>query len=255
MNGAKLSKIYLFSEKKYINFAANTHFSMKALIMLSGGVGSRLGCDIPKQYIEVGGKRIISYSLDTFMHRGDIDVFVTVVAEEWKTMVEQMFTSCRGKVLYAEPGETRQLSIYNALKVARDILSDDDVIIIHDAARPLVSNDIIDRCFDACLHHDGALPVIGVKDTLYMSQDGKAISSLLDRNTLYAGQAPESFVFGKYFAAHQSLSHEEVAAIKGSTEIAYKCGMNVTLVKGDEMNFKITTKDDLETFESIMNKR
>lgn len=228
---------------------------MKALIMLSGGVGSRLGCDIPKQYLEVNGKRIISYSLDTFMRRGDIDVFITVVSDEWKSDVEQLFKDCTSTVLYAEPGETRQFSIYNALKVAKTVLSDDDVVIVHDAARPLVPNDLIDRCFDACALHDGALPVIGVKDTLYMSSDGEKINSLLDRNTLYAGQAPESFLFGKYLAAHDSLPYDEIAVIKGSTEIAYRCGMDVVMVKGDEMNFKITTKDDLETFESIMSKR
>lgn len=227
---------------------------MKALIMLSGGVGSRLGSDIPKQYIEVGGKKIISYSLETFMKRGDIDVFITVVADEWKSEIEKYFKDCKGKILYAQPGETRQFSIYNALKAAQGVLSDNDVVIIHDAARPLVPNDLIDRCFNACMEHDGALPVIGVKDTIYMSNDGENITSLLDRNTLFAGQAPESFLFGKYLAAHESFSYSEIAAIKGSTEIAYKCGMDVVLVKGDEMNFKITTVDDLKTFETIMSK-
>lgn len=228
---------------------------MKALIMLSGGIGTRLGGDLPKQYIKVNGKRVIFYSLDTFMKRGDIDVVVVVTADEWRPEIERYFEGSMAKVLYAQPGSTRQFSIYNALKVARSVLAYDDMIIIHDAARPMITNSVIDRCFAACTEHDGAMPVIGVKDTIYMSKDGVAIDSLLDRNTLFAGQAPESFVFGKYLAAHESLSDEEISVIKGSTEIAFKAGMDVVMVKGDEMNFKITTMDDLKTFETIMAKR
>jgi 2-C-methyl-D-erythritol 4-phosphate cytidylyltransferase len=228
---------------------------MKALIMLSGGVGSRLGGDLPKQYIEVNGKRVIFYSMDTFMKRGDIDVVIVVVADEWKHEVERYFEAFNKNVLYAHPGETRQFSIYNALNVARGVLADEDVVIIHDAARPMITDAVIDRCFEACVEHDGAMPVIGVKDTVYMSNDGEKINSLLDRNSLFAGQAPESFVFGKYLAAHESLSRDEIAVIKGSTEIAFKEGMDVVMVKGDEMNFKITTMDDLKTFETIMVER
>ena len=97
------------------------------------------------------------------------------------------------------------------------------------------------------------MPVIAVKDTTYYSEDGKKIKDLLDRSKLWAGQAPEAFIFGKYLKVHDEMSHDELLKINGSTEIAFKNGMNVEMIKGDPMNFKITTQEDLANFETIIN--
>ena len=96
------------------------------------------------------------------------------------------------------------------------------------------------------------MPVISVKDTIYQSKDGKSIDHLLKRSELFAGQAPESFDFRKYLDIHNSVSDDEIAATAGSSEIAYRHGMKVRLVEGSERNFKITTIEDLETFETIV---
>ena len=97
------------------------------------------------------------------------------------------------------------------------------------------------------------MPVIPVKDTVYLSKDGKNIDALLNRSQLWAGQAPEAFIFGKYLKVHDEMSHDELLKINGSTEIAFKNGMNVEMIKGDPMNFKITTPEDLANFETIIN--
>jgi len=230
---------------------------MKYAIILSGGVGSRMGANIPKQYIEINGKPIISYCLQTFLNVQTVDGIIIGVAEEWKSYVEEIIKTLKPqkKIFYAEPGETRQYSIFNALKVVYDIGGrDDDLVIIHDAARPLVSENLIQCCFDGCQEADGVLPVIPVKDTIYQSVDKTHITSLMNRSELFAGQAPEAFRFGKYLKLHQEMSREELLKINGSTEIAYKGGLNIKLIPGDEMNFKITTPEDLSNFESIINK-
>ena len=97
------------------------------------------------------------------------------------------------------------------------------------------------------------MPVLSVKDTTYQSIDGTHITALLDRNTLFAGQAPESFRFRKYLDIHNPLSSEEIDQIKGSSEIAHKFGLNIKLVKGDPLNFKITDTSDLNRFKTICN--
>ena len=151
------------------------------------------------------------------------------------------------------PGETRQYTILNALQeIAKQGYSETDVVIIHDAARPLVTEQLIADCIYGCNEADGVLPVIPVKDTLYQSKNGKQITSLLNRNELFAGQAPEAFIFGKYLALHEKMPREELLKINGSTEIAYKGGLNVKLIRGDELNFKITTPEDLSNFENIL---
>lgn len=229
---------------------------MNIAIILSGGVGSRMGLNIPKQYVVVNGQPIISYCLQTFLCNEHTDAIVIGVADEWKEYVmEQMEKLHPAKpVFYAAPGETRQYSIFNALRVVKDQgYSDDCFVIIHDAARPLVSDELINRCYEACNRADGSMPVIAVKDTTYYSEDGKSITSLLDRSKLWAGQAPEAFVFGKYLQIHEKMSHEELLKINGSTEIAFKQGLKVEMVEGDPMNFKITTPEDLSNFESIIN--
>lgn len=229
---------------------------MNIAIILSGGVGSRMGLNIPKQYVVVNGQPIISYCLQTFLCNEHTDAIVIGVADEWKEyIIEQMEKLHPAKpVFYAAPGETRQYSIFNALRVVKDQgYSDDSFVIIHDAARPLVSDELINRCYEACNRADGSMPVIAVKDTTYYSEDGKSITSLLDRSKLWAGQAPEAFVFGKYLQIHEKMSHEELLKINGSTEIAFKQGLKVEMVEGDPMNFKITTPEDLSNFESIIN--
>lgn len=229
---------------------------MNIAIILSGGVGSRMGLNIPKQYVVVNGQPIISYCLQTFLCNEHTDAIVIGVADEWKEYVmEQMEKLHPAKpVFYAAPGETRQYSIFNALRVVKDQgYSEDSIVIIHDGARPLVSDELINRCYETCVRADGSMPVIAVKDTTYYSEDGKSITSLLDRSKLWAGQAPEAFVFGKYLQIHEKMSHEELLKINGSTEIAFKQGLKVEMVEGDPMNFKITTPEDLSNFESIIN--
>ncbi len=228
---------------------------MNTAIILAGGVGSRMGVDRPKQYLIVKEKPIIVYCLEIFEKHKNIDKIVIVVSDEWKDYVtENVEKYGISKVCgYAPAGKTRQHSIYNGLKATEETAPDTKVVIIHDAARPLVSDKIIDDCITGATEDDGAMPVISVKDTIYQSKDGKSIDNLLKRSELFAGQAPESFDFKKYYDIHNSVSDDEIAATAGSSEIAYRHGMKVRLVEGSERNFKITTIEDLETFETIVN--
>ena len=230
---------------------------MNISIILSGGVGSRMGLNLPKQYVMVNGQPIINYCLKTFLENNQTDAIVIGVAKEWKNFVQENVSKLNPKkpIYYSEPGGTRQYSIYNALSVVKENgYSDDDVILIHDAARPLVSHELINRCYDGCKMADGIMPVVPVKDTTYLSTDGKHIQSLLNRSHLWSGQAPEAFRFGKYIKIHNEMSREELLKINGSTEIAFKAGLDCQMVEGDPMNFKITTPEDLSNFQAIINK-
>ena len=227
---------------------------MNTAIILAGGVGSRMGVDRPKQFLMVREKPIISYCFDIFQNHSEIDKIVVVVSEEWQDFVEEYAQKFGVTKLcgYAPAGKTRQHSIYNGLKCIEQNAPDTDIVIVHDAARPLVSDQIISDCIKGATEFDGAMPVISVKDTVYQSKDGKKIGQLLKRSELFAGQAPESFKFRKYLDIHNEVSDEEIASTAGSSEIAYRHGMEISMVKGSERNLKITTIEDLETFESIL---
>ena len=125
-------------------------------------------------------------------------------------------------------------------------------MLIHDAARPLLSSEMVSDCFDAIEGHDGVIPVLPMKDTVYFSEHGEKIDALLNRNKIYAGQAPEAFQLGKYYRATVELLPGEIFNINGSTEVAIRAGMDVVMIPGDEKNFKITTRADLERFQAML---
>lgn len=223
-------------------------------IILSGGCGSRMHLDVPKQYIKVYEKPIIQYCIETFLSIEAIAGLIIASAPEWKEYIEDILTNIQPSIpiYYSLPGETRQFTIYNSLKIAAEHFNPEDSVIIHDSARPLVSKQLINNCLEACVNHDGVLPILPLKDTVYQSNNGVQISSLLPRETIFIGQAPEAFRLGMYLQAHKALTHEELMEIKGSTELAYKVGLDIKLIPGEEVNFKITTYEDLSRFEHIV---
>lgn len=226
---------------------------MNIALILAGGTGTRLGGEIPKQYLEVAGKPVIAYCLDTFEQHEQIDKLQIVAESTWHPLIKKWVSGNTGTKLqgFSEPGKNRQLSIWNGLRDVLQYAGEEDVVIVHDAARPLVPKRIITDCLEACREHEGALTVLPVKDTVYYGRDGK-IESLLDRNSLLAGQAPEAFRLGKYYRANEALLPDRILRINGSTEPAVLAGMDICCVAGEEQNFKITTRGDLTRFEQII---
>lgn len=230
-------------------------------IVLAGGSGTRLGSDIPKQYLHVGGKMIIEYCLETIAAHPLITGIQIVAADEWMQDIWDVIESKGGKLRnkylgFSEPGENRQLSIFQALLEIDDIAGAQDCVMIHDAARPLLKPEQISDCLnkinDMGTEYDGVMPVLPMKDTVYLSKDGRSVSELLNREQIFAGQAPEFFRYGKYLEANKALWPDKIRTINGSTEPAVMAGMNIAMVPGDEGNFKITTMADLERFREII---
>ena len=224
---------------------------MNIALVLAGGTGTRLGADIPKQYIEVRGKMIIDYCLETMEHSNDIAEVWIVADEMWHEHIKKV-DKFKG---YACPGRNRQLSIYNGLKAIEESLADKEKevnVLIHDAARPFLTEKLIRECVKAVEGHDGVLPVLSMKDTVYYSEDGKVISSLINRDKLYAGQAPELFRLQPYIQANEALLPDKILLVNGSTEPAIMAGMDIVMIPGDENNYKITTKTDMKRFTEMM---
>ena len=200
---------------------------MNTALILSGGVGSRLGADIPKQYIKVGGRMILSYCVEQLSMHPQIDA-IQIVA---------------------------QLSIWNGLRDIFTYAKAEDTVLIHDAARPCLSEALITECLGALEGHDGVLPVLPMKDTVYLSRDGKSVSSLLNRQEIFAGQAPELFVLGKYYESNERLLPQKILKVNGSTEPAILAGMDIAMIPGDENNYKITTGTDLKRFREYIEQK
>ena len=125
-------------------------------------------------------------------------------------------------------------------------------MIIHDGVRPLVTCALIGKCFDALAEYEACLPVIPATDTIYYSEDGRGVDKLLDRSKLFVGQSPETFYLHQYYKAHEGKSHEFLASMRGTTEIAYAAGMKICMIEGEPLNFKITYPPDLDRFRMVL---
>lgn len=231
---------------------------MNIALILAGGTGDRANSLIPKQYVEVNNRPMIGFCMETFFAHRKIDAVQIVADREWceyllchVRQIEKQQPENMGKFRgFSEPGENRQMSIYHALTDIREYAEEEDTIMIHDAARPFVKAAQISHCLADMEGHDGVIPVLPMKDTVYLA-DGESIHSLLDRERVYAGQAPEAFLLGKYYEANRTLLPNRILSVNGSTEPAVMAGMDIRLSEGDEENFKVTTERDMERFTSM----
>ena len=230
---------------------------MNIALVLSGGTGSRLGTKTPKQYLPCEGRMMITRCLETIFIHPSVEAVQIVAAEKWRGAIEQemeaFISSFRDKFFgFSAPGETRQLSILSGLRDIACKATDEDVVMVHDAARPRLSAQLISDCLAASDGHDGVMPVLPMKDTVYLSRDGNAVSQLLPRSEVFAGQAPEFFRLGQYLRANEALPWEKMLTINGATEPAILAGLDIAMVPGDEGNFKITTAADMDRYLALL---
>ena len=230
---------------------------MNIAVILAGGTGRRAVACIPKQYVEVNDRPMIGFCLETIFSHQQIDAVQIVADQGWREYIQRhvLQTECnsgnQGKFRgFSQPGKNRQMSIYHALTDVRKYAKERDTVLIHDAARPFVKAAQISRCLMDMEGHDGVIPVLPMKDTVYMT-DGENICRLLDRKLICAGQTPELFLLGKYCEANAALLPDRILSVNGSTEPAVMAGMDIRLSEGDEENFKVTTERDMELFKNM----
>ena len=234
---------------------------MNYALLLSGGTGSRTESEIPKQYVKAGRHMMVTYALKVFFDCNDTDSVYIVSDPEWRKLILDDISLAGLDVSkikgFAEPGENRQCSILNGMKeMLKDIdrngdiadINDEDTVFIHDAARPFLTAELLKRCYEALPGHDGVMPVLSMKDTVYRSEDGSSITELLTRSEVFAGQAPELFRLKSYYEANLDLLPERILKINGASEVAFTAGMDIVMIPGDERNTKVTTKEDLMKF-------
>jgi len=211
-----------------------------AVLIVAAGKGERAGTALPKQYERLGGKPMLRRTVEAF---AGLPVTV-VIGQGQETLAE---TALAGLALpFVVGGATRQESVRRGLEaLAADA---PDFVLIHDAARPLVSRAVIDRVVAALEGGaDGALPMVAVADTL-RRRDG-AGWALVPRDGLFRAQTPQGFVYGKIARAHRDHAAHEVT---DDVALAERAGMTVAMVEGEERNIKVTRKEDFALAEMLL---
>ncbi|MGM9972616.1 MAG: 2-C-methyl-D-erythritol 4-phosphate cytidylyltransferase [Clostridiaceae bacterium] len=224
---------------------------MISAMLFAGGVGARMKSkDIPKQFLEVDGKAIIIRTIEHFEAHPEVDNIVVACKEDWIDYLEELIAKANiKKVVAVVPGgETGFDSIHNGVvKVAEFAKDPQDIILICDGVRPMLSEKLISNCIRITKEHGTAVPVTPSIDSLLYSEDGHNCNKSYKRSSMYITQAPQGYTMEKILWAHEEAYKRNILNPVSSSELFIELGENVQLFIGERNNIKVTTPEDLET--------
>lgn len=231
-------------------------------VILAGGVGKRMGLNTPKQYVKIEDKPIIIYTTEALLANDNIDKIYIAVAKEWQEELKKMIDSFIkkqdiSKIYIVEGGKERIDTIMNAkasIENTNDI-KDDDIVMFHDAVRPFIPDEVINDSIEGARKYKAVVAGIKAADTILFSEDGKEVKEVLDRSKIYHGQAPDSFNFKYFSELSDMLTEEQKQNVTGTSQFCSFNNKPIYITKGSEMNFKITTMEDLDKANMVVKGR
>ncbi|MCS6936388.1 MAG: 2-C-methyl-D-erythritol 4-phosphate cytidylyltransferase [Candidatus Bipolaricaulota bacterium] len=209
-------------------------------VLLAAGRGTRLHTQVPKAYIELCGKPLLCYSLERFSECDQIAQIVVVLHRDDRERCERCVEETSKRVELVYGGEHRQDSALAGVRAAHE-----EYVLVHDAARPLVSPELIERVLEATLRHGAAVPALPVTDSLKRVREGQIVENV-DRIELVRVQTPQGFRRELILRALQRACAERRYFTDESGAVLALLGVQAKIVPGDEFNLKITTSADLE---------
>lgn len=221
-------------------------------IVFAGGVGSRMGSSVPKQFMKVYGKEIIIHTLERFQYNENIDlIYVGCIKEyidELESLVKKFHISKVPTGGIVPGGTSGQDTIYRVLKRAEEDNPNETICLIHDGVRPLINDNVIDSNIKSVEKYGTAVTVTKAFETPILSLDGSEVSEVLERSLVYTAQAPQSFRLGDILKAHEKIRNTEVGynnpKIVDSCSLMMECGNKVHIIEGNRGNIKVTTQED-----------
>lgn len=225
--------------------------------IVAGGVGSRMNIStMPKQFLPLGDKPIIIYTLEKFLRSNRFDYIYIGVHSDWILHMEKIlkdFSIDTSKIKISKGGTDRNSTIFNIIADIEKEFGESDkhIIVTHDSVRPFVTLRIIDENIDAALEYGACNTVIPEVDTIIVSKDRNTISDMPNRNEIYHSQTPQSFNINLLKRLYNGLSEEEKLTLTDACKICFMSGTTVKLLKGDASNMKITTIGDYNIAKAI----
>jgi len=224
---------------------------MKTFVILpAGGKGKRFGSNMPKQYIKINGKEILSYTVSVFDKCPMVNEIIIAAEPAYFELIGEITggNNCSKKVNIVKGGNERQDSVFNALSSLS--CSGDDLIIVHDAVRPLLPQNILQTAIEKAKIFDNVVVGIKARDTLieFDGSENLFVSKYVERSNIYYAQTPQIF---RYSVLLDSMKKAQKEGFIGTDEsmLVKRAGYKVKIVEGSPLNFKITTGDDLKLFD------
>lgn len=219
-----------------------------AVIVPAAGTGSRSGKEIPKQYVEILGQPILRHTLLAFAEMQECRAIVVPIDQAWRERAESAAAGLP-MVRFVAGGADRQSSIANALSALPGGL---DIVLVHDAARPCVSVDLIERVIGAAAERGAAVPALPINETVKRVEDDVIVETIR-RSTLRIAQTPQGFRPGLLLEAYETAGEGEGATDDSS--LVERLDHPVVVVEGEWENIKITRPEDFERAEQILRRR
>jgi len=224
-----------------------------AVIVVAAGSGSRLSStsiDLPKQYQMLDDRSVLEHTINAFTAHPEVDLVVPVISDAHTDVFNGLEITSSKLTSSVIGGNSRQSSVFNGLLALSD--KDVDTVLIHDAARPFVSAQVISNVIAASLD-GGAIPALPLTDTLKYAPNGRHIEATRDRTQHFVAQTPQGFAYKPIFDAHKSAAKSQTTEFTDDASIAEWAGIAVSIVQGEHQNKKITFSEDLTEARSNMN--
>lgn len=224
------------------------------VVLLAGGVGKRMGSDIPKQFLEVNGKPIIVYSIENFQRNPQIEKIVVVCVREWMDHVKELIRKYNlSKVEWVtEGGSTGHDSIRNGIFFLRDKVNEDDYVIVHDAVRPILPQKAIDEVIRVAHEKGNASSSIACHPPIVYTEDFESGITDVDREHVMLTASPQAFRYSLALKCYEQAEKENLHNSTFTSSLLIHCKERVYFAKGTTNNIKITTKEDLALFQALL---
>lgn len=227
---------------------------MNIAILTAGGIGSRTHQDIPKQFLNVENKPIIIYTLEAFQQHPNIDEICVVILEGWESILwayAKQFNISKLKYVVTG-GVTGQESIFNGLSEIKNNHTDNDIVIIHDGNRPMVSQDIITDNLVKQKIYGSAVATIPCTEVVFVSTNKIDSDKSIPRENLQRTQTPHSYYLKDIWNAHMLAKEKGIVNMAASCSLMEALGYRTYFSQGSEKNLKITTVEDIEIFKALL---
>ena len=226
-------------------------------LIIAGGSGNRMGQDIPKQFMHVDGAPIIIMTMQAFERHPDIDAIAVVCLKGWETVLQSYANQfCIKKLKWIFPGgSTGMESIHNGIYgLKAEGCQDEDLVLIHDSVRPLLSQEIISSNIATCKAYGYAITGIQCREAILESDDGFTTNTSIPRDRLIRTQTPQTFRLKNIIAVHEEAKQKGITNSVASCTLIAELGSQRTMhiVPGSDINIKITTIEDLEMLKALM---
>lgn len=223
-------------------------------LLIAGGSGNRMGQSIPKQFLTVNERPVIVYTLEAFQKHPEIDAIGVVCISGWETVLQAYANQFNiTKLKYIIPGgKNGQDSIRNGVYELEKHFAADDIVLIHDAIRPMVSADIISDCIRVTREKGNAITVIPCAEAMLETEDGMSSSGSYPRDRLKRTQTPQGFHIGEICNLHRRALEAGITNSVASCTLMIEMNENVYFSIGSEKNIKLTTVEDIDIFKALL---